>query len=37
MRKFALFSAVAGIIAFLFKKQKDRELDEAIWEEPRNL
>ena len=37
MRKFALFAALAGIVSAILKKQRDRELDEAIWEEPRDL
>jgi hypothetical protein len=31
-----LATAAAGVLAFL-KKQRDAELDEAIWEEPRDL
>ena len=31
-----LATAVAGTLAVL-KKQRDAELDEAIWEEPRDL
>jgi hypothetical protein len=31
-----LLTAVGGVLAVL-KKQRDRELDEAIWEEPREL
>jgi hypothetical protein len=37
MRKFFLLAALAGAIAAVMKKQRDRELDEAIWEEPRDL
>ena len=37
MRKFAFLAALAGIVSALLKKQRDRELDEAIWEEPRDL
>jgi len=37
MRKFALLAAVAGIVSAILKRQRDRELDEAIWEEPRDL
>ena len=37
MRKLAFFAALAGIVSAILKKQRDRELDEAIWEEPRDL
>jgi hypothetical protein len=37
MRKFALLAALAGLVSAVLKKQRDRELDEAIWEEPRDL
>jgi hypothetical protein len=37
MRKMVLLSAIAGLVAMVFKRQRDRELDEAIWEEPRGL
>ena len=37
MRKLAVFAALAGIVSAILKKQRDRELDEAIWEEPRDL
>lgn len=37
MRKLAFLSALAGVVAVVLKKQRDRELDEAIWEEPRDL
>jgi hypothetical protein len=37
MRKLLFLSAVAGAVATLLKKQRERELDEAIWEEPRDL
>ena len=37
MRKFALFAALAGVVSAILKKQRDRELDEAIWEEPRDV
>ena len=37
MRKLLLLSAVAGAVAAVMKRQRDRELDEAIWEEPRDL
>jgi hypothetical protein len=32
-----LVLSAAGLIAVAFKRQRDRELDEAIWEEPRDL
>jgi len=35
-RALLLFTAAAGALAFIFKRQRDRELDEAIWEEPRD-
>ncbi len=37
MRKLALLATLAGVVAVVLKKQRDRELDEAIWEEPRDL
>ena len=37
MRKFAIFAALAGLVSAFLKKQRDRELDEAIWEEPRDV
>ena len=37
MRKFALFAALACLVSAVLKKQRDRELDEAIWEEPREV
>jgi hypothetical protein len=37
MKKLLLLAAAAaGALAF-FKKQRDAELDQAIWEEPRDL
>ncbi len=37
MRKLLLLAAAAvGVMAFL-KRQREAELDEAIWEEPRDL
>jgi hypothetical protein len=37
MRKLLFLSAIAGAVAAYLKKQRERELDEAIWEEPRDL
>lgn len=37
MRKLMLLSAIGGLVAIIRKRQRDRELDEAIWEEPRGL
>ena len=38
MRKLVLLLlAAAGAAAYLLKMQRERELDEAIWEEPRGL
>ena len=37
MRKLVLLSAIGSLIAMIMKRQRDRELDEAIWEEPRGL
>ena len=37
MRKFAIFAALAGLVSAVLKRQRDRELDEAIWEEPREV
>ncbi len=37
MRKLALIAAIAAGIAALLKRQRERELNEAIWEEPRDL
>ena len=32
-----LLAAGAGIAAVVMKKQRDQELDEALWEEPRSI
>jgi hypothetical protein len=32
-----LLAALVGLAAAVLKKQRDRDLDEAIWEEPRDL
>jgi len=37
MRKSLLLAMVAGAVALMLKRQRERELDEAIWEEPRDL
>ena len=37
MKKLLFVLAAAGVGVFLLKRQRDRELDEAIWEEPRDL
>ncbi|MGH8897534.1 MAG: hypothetical protein ACRDZ4_11025 [Egibacteraceae bacterium] len=39
MRNRLLFLLVtaAGLVAVAFKRQRSRELDEAIWEEPSDL
>ena len=37
MRKLLFVSAIAGAVAAALKRQRDRELDEAVWEEPRDL
>ncbi len=37
MRKVAILAALAGLVAAAVKRQRERELDEAIWEEPRDL
>ncbi len=37
MRKLAVLAALAGLISAVLKRQRDRDLDEAIWEEPRTL
>jgi hypothetical protein len=37
MRPLLLLLAAAGAVAVYFKRQRDRELDEAIWETPRDL
>lgn len=37
MRRLMVLAAVAGAVAGLLKKQRERELDEAIWEEPLDL
>lgn len=34
MRKLAVLAVTAAGIALLLKKQRERELNEAIWEEP---
>ena len=38
MRKRLMFlAAVAGLVAAVLKRQRDHELDETVWEEPRDL
>lgn len=32
-----LVAAGAGVAAFVMKKKRDQELDEALWEEPRSI
>ena len=32
-----LIAAGAGVAAFVMKKKRDQELDEALWEEPRSI
>lgn len=34
---FMLLSFVGAAVAFVMKKKRDQELDEALWEEPRAL
>jgi hypothetical protein len=29
-----LFAAAGGLVAMVMRRQRERELDEAIWEEP---
>ncbi len=33
----ALLLAAIGAVGFFIKKKRERELDEALWEEPRAL
>jgi hypothetical protein len=35
MRKLTVFAIAAAAIAAFLKRQRDREFDESIWEEPR--
>ena len=37
LRNLLFLSAIAGAVGTYMKKQRERELDEAIWEEPRDL
>ena len=37
MRKLTFVAMIAAGVAALLKRQRDRELDEAIWEEPRDV
>jgi len=32
-----VFAVGAGVAAFVLKKKRDQELDEALWEEPRSI
>lgn len=32
-----ILAAGAGVAAFVMKKKRDQELDEALWEEPRSI
>jgi hypothetical protein len=34
---FLLFTLAGAVAAFVMKKKRDQELDEALWEEPRAL
>ena len=34
MKKSALLVVLLAVVALVLKRQRDRELDEAIWEEP---
>jgi hypothetical protein len=34
---FMLLVAVGSAVAYMLKKKRDQELDEALWEEPRAL
>ena len=34
---FLMLLAGLGALGFFFKKKRDRELDESLWEEPRDL
>lgn len=36
-RLFMLLVALGSAAAFMLKKKRDQELDEALWEEPRAL
>ena len=37
MRKLTIFALLAAAAAALVKRQRDREFDESIWEEPREV
>ncbi|CAN5394270.1 hypothetical protein BH23ACT9_BH23ACT9_17840 [soil metagenome] len=37
MKKLLILLAILGVGALALKRQRDMELDEAIWEEPRDL
>ena len=37
MKKLLVLLGVLGGVAMALKRQRDRELDEAIWEEPRGV
>jgi hypothetical protein len=37
MRKLAILALLAAAAAALVKRQRDREFDESIWEEPREV
>lgn len=34
MRKLTVIALLAAVAAVLIKRQRDREFDESIWEEP---
>lgn len=36
-RLFMLLTMAGAVAAFVLKKKRDQELDEALWEEPRAL
>jgi hypothetical protein len=34
MRKLTIIALLAAAVSYFVKKQRDREFDESIWEEP---
>jgi len=36
-KPFLLLVAAAGLVAAFLKRQRERELNEAIWEQPRDI
>ena len=36
-KKLLFLGGIAGVVGWFLKRKRERELDEALWEEPRSL